>query len=135
VNLRLELVIVACVLSVTASAAHHAIAAIYDGTRQQTVEGIVTEFQFVNPHPIIVLEVKDREGRAQSWRLEMDNRFELAQIGFSRDTVRPGDQVLVAGSPARTQERSLYIRRLDRPSDGFWYEQVGASPRIGSRPR
>jgi hypothetical protein len=65
----------------------------------------------------------------------MDNRFELAQIGFNRDTVRPGDQVLVAGSPARTQERSLYIRRLDRPSDGFWYEQVGASPRIGSRPR
>jgi hypothetical protein len=37
---------------------------------------------------------------------------------------------VVAGSPARHEARSLYVRRIDRPSDGFWYEQVGATPRI-----
>jgi hypothetical protein len=55
------------------------------------------------------------------------------QIGFTRETLEPGDRIVVVGSPARRQAQSLYVRRLDRPSDGFWYEQVGATPRIGSR--
>ena len=60
----------------------------------------------------------------------MDNRRELVEIGFTQQTLRPGDSIVVGGSPARHEARSLYVRRLDRPSDGFWYEQVGATPRI-----
>ena len=46
--------------------------------------------------------------------------------------------IVVTGSPARTQRQSLYIRRLDRPADGFNYQQIGNRPSIGprtSRPR
>jgi hypothetical protein len=63
----------------------------------------------------------------------MDNRRELVEIGFSQDTLRRGDAIVVAGSPARHEARRMYVRRIDRSSDGFWYEQIGASPRI--RPR
>jgi hypothetical protein len=48
----------------------------------------------------------------------------------TRETWKPGDWIVVTGSPARTQRHSLYVRRLDRPADGFRYEQVGNSPRI-----
>ena len=110
-----------------AAQAHHSIAGVYDSSRQTTVDGVITQFQFVSPHPFV--DVKD--GRtAQLWRLEMDNRGELAAIGVTASTFKAGDRVVVRGSLARTQGEQLYLLRLDRPADGFWYEQVGQSPRI-----
>ena len=129
---RVLVTLVACALSGIAAKAHHSISAVYDPERRTKVEGVLAEFHFVNPHPLVLIDVTDGNGGAERWRLEMDNLRELVQVGFSRETLRPGDRVVVVGSPARTQAHSLYIRRLDRPSDGFWYEQIGASPRIGS---
>ena len=126
-------VAVACALFGIVTRAHHSISAIYDDSQRTTIEGTVSQFQFVNPHPMVLADVKDGDGEPRVWRLEMDNRLELVQIGFTRETLKPGDRIVVVGSPARKQAQSLYIRMLDRPSDGFWYEQVGATPKIGSR--
>jgi Family of unknown function (DUF6152) len=115
-----------------AAHAHHSIASIYDSSRPVTVEGVVARFQFVHPHPLLLIDVKDGAGRAQPWRLEMDNLNELVEIGVTAGTLKPGDRVVVSGSLSRKQPQSLYLRRLDRPADGFWYEQIGQSPRIGS---
>ena len=95
-----------------------------------TIEGVVAEFQLVNPHPFLIIDVTDGTGRAHRWRLEMDNRIELAAIGVTATTFNPGDRVVVTGSLARSQGERMYLLRLDRPADGFWYEQVGQSPRI-----
>jgi hypothetical protein len=110
--------------------AHHSISSVYDSSRQVTIEGIVAQFQLVNPHPFLVIDVKDGTGTPQPWRLEMDNRSELAAIGVTTNTFKPGDRVVATGSLARTQGQRLYLLRLDRPVDGFWYEQIGQSPRI-----
>jgi Family of unknown function (DUF6152) len=112
--------------------AHHSISSVYDSSRRATVDGIVAQFLLVNPHPFLLIDVTDAAGQVQRWRLEMDNRRELADIGVTPNTFKPGDRVVVTGSLARTQPRSLYVLRLDRPVDGFWYEQVGQSPRIRS---
>jgi hypothetical protein len=48
-------------------------------------------------------------------------------------TLTAGDRIVATGSRGRTQRTSLYVRRLDRAADGFWYEQVGSSPRIGGK--
>ena len=111
--------------------AHHSISAVYDSTRRTTIDGIVSEFQLVNPHPFLLVDVGDGAGRTQHWKLEMDNRGELAAIGVTARTFKPGDRVIVSGSIGRVQPETLYVLRLDRPADGFWYEQVGFSPRIG----
>jgi hypothetical protein len=126
---RPGIVAVALALPVAPVAAHHSIAAVYDSSRQQRVEGVVAEFQFVNPHPFVIVAVA-ADGAEESWRLEMDNRFELQSIGMTGETLKPGDRVVVSGSLGRTEPRTLYIRRLDRPADGFRYEQVGSRPRI-----
>ena len=118
----------------SAAQAHHSIAAVYDSSRQVTVEGRVTEFRFVNPHPVLVIEAAGDAGAAQPWQLEMDNRFELAQIGMTAETFKPGDQVVATGSAGRDRSQSLYVRRLDRPVDGLRYEQVGSRPRINTQP-
>ena len=112
--------------------AHHSISAVYDSARQVTVEGRVTAFQFVNPHPILVIEVAAEGRAAETWRLEMDNRAELLGVGIDAATFKPGDRVIASGSAGRGREgkQSLYLLRLDRPADGLRYEQVGNSPRV-----
>jgi hypothetical protein len=116
-------------IAATPAWAHHAISAIYDSSKRMTVEGAVREFQFVNPHPILIIDVTEG-GKTLEWRLEMDNRFELIDEGMKADTLKPGDRVVASGSLSRTNPQSLYLMRLDRPADGFRYEQIGASPRV-----
>ena len=100
--------------------AHHAISAIYDSSKRVTVEGAVREFQFINPHPFLIINVTDAD-KTLEWRLEMDNRFELIDEGMSADTLKPGDRVIATGSLSRTNPQSLYLMRLDRAADGFRY--------------
>ncbi len=111
---------------VIAAAMHHSIAGVYDNTRQVSIEGVVAEYHFVNPHPFLIVDVKN-----ERWKLEMDNLSELVEVGMTRETLKAGDRIVVSGSPTRSSPpQGLYIRRLDRPSDGFRYEQVGTSPRV-----
>ena len=125
----------AALLTATLAAqAHHSIAAVYDSAREQRLEAVVAEFQFVNPHPFLIVTVQ-ADGAETSWRLEMDNRFELAQVGMTGTTLKPGDRVVVTGSLGRIEPRTLYIRQLDRPADGFRYEQVGSRPRVSTTRR
>ena len=120
----------AMALSGLALEAHHSIAGYYDGSRQVTIEGLIAEFHFVNPHPFMVLDVAPSGSGVEKWKLEMDNRSELAQIGVTNDTFKKGDRVVVHGSPARAQSQSMYVWKLDRPTDGLRYEQIGMSPRL-----
>jgi hypothetical protein len=117
-----------------AAQAHHSIAGMYDSSRDSMVDGVVAEFQFIYPHPILVVDIR-RGGVTERWQLEMDNRRELADIGFTGTTLKAGDRVVASGNPARRDARRMYVRRLDRPADGFAYEQVGTRPRIRTLPR
>jgi hypothetical protein len=108
---------------------HHSFGNIYDGSRNVTLTGVVTQFLFVHPHPYLLIDVA-RAGNRESWRGEMDNRFELADIGVTAETFKPGDRIVVSGSPGRTEERTLYIWKLERPADGLLYEQIGMTPRV-----
>jgi len=113
-----------------AALAHHSISGVYDSSRQVTVDGRVVEFQFVNPHPVLIV-VPNGAGLADSpWRLEMDNRYELADIGVTAKTFKPGEHVIATGSAARDESHSLYLMKLHRPADGLRYEQIGYSPHI-----
>jgi len=114
--------------------AHHSISAAYDRNQPVTLRGTIVQFALVQPHPFIVVDVRE-DGREERWRGELDNRHELVAIGVGENTLKPGDQVVVSGSVARGVPRAFYVLRLDRPADGFWYEQVGMSPKIGVQPR
>jgi len=113
---------------VTPVQAHHSLSE-YDVARKLTLNVTVREFRFVNPHPFLLVE--SRAGSLASvWRLELDNRFELIEIGMNSNTFSRGERLLVTGSPGHDQKPILYVRELDRPADGFRYEQVGSTPRI-----
>ncbi|NOT26082.1 MAG: hypothetical protein HOP16_08260 [Acidobacteria bacterium] len=117
---------------VSAPRAHHSIAGAYDSSRQASVDGVIAQFRFVSPHPFI--DLKDARS-GQMWEIELDNRREFEDIGITADTLKPGDRVTVAGSPSRQSANRMYGRRLNRPSDGFGFEEQGSRPRLSGRNR
>ena len=121
-------------VTAAAPAAHHSISAVYDSRKQVTVTGTVREFQFVNPHPWLGVDMTE-DGAVRRWRLELDNRWELMDVGMSADTFKPGDVITARGSAGRDGARSVYVLRLDRATDGLHYEQVGPSPSLRFTPR
>lgn len=116
-------------LGIVAPSAHHSLSSVYDSRKPVTLTGSVREFQFVNPHPWIGIDVTGDDG-PRRWRLELDNRWELVNIGMHAETFKPGDVVVVSGSAGRDGARAVYVRRLERAADGLLYEQVGPSPRV-----
>jgi hypothetical protein len=113
--------------------AHHSLSGVYDSSNRLTLDATVVEFRFVNPHPLLIVTARPDGERSGEWRLEMDNRFELEAIGMTARTFARGDRIVVSGSRGHGNATALYIRRLDRPADGLWYEQVGSSPRMGGK--
>lgn len=108
--------------------AHHSLTE-YDIARKTTLDAVVREFHFVNPHPYLLVEAR-AGADPRVWRLELDNRHELVQIGMTADTFVRGDRLVVSGPPGHDQKPILYVRELRRTDDGFRYEQPDSTPRI-----
>ena len=107
---------------------HHSLSE-YDASRRVTLNAIVREFHFVNPHPYLLVDGR-LDTASRVWRLELDNRFELIDIGMTARTFARGDELRISGPPGRDDQAILYVRELYRAEDGFRYEQVGNTPQI-----
>ena len=89
--------------------AHHSSAA-FDTDHLITIKGTVTNFEWSNPHTFIYLDVKDESGKVEPWRVEANSPNMLTRVGWTRESVKTGDQVTVTGAPARNGTK---IMRLD----------------------
>jgi len=76
----------------------------------------------------------NENGTPEMWRLEMDRMVDLSEAGLKKTTFKAGDRIVASGNPAIAEKQSLFIRRLDRPSDGLHFEQLGANPRLIPKP-
>ncbi len=82
-------------------AAHHS-TAIYDSDHPVELMGTVVEWQFVNPHCFILLEVADASGEKTVWSLEGSNTAMLFRRGWTPNTLKPGDEIQVTVRPLRS---------------------------------
>ena len=74
--------------------AHHGNSA-YDETARVTIKGVVTEFQWMNPHAYIYLDVTDASGKKVNWGIQSRNLSVLKRQGLSRQTFKVGDVITV----------------------------------------
>jgi hypothetical protein len=94
--------------------AHHGAAA-YDMSKTITVTGTVTDFQFVNPHVLIAMDVKDPStGKIEHWQGELTSPNHLARAGWTKSTIKPGDEVTLTGGPAKSGSPTMWIRKLSK---------------------
>jgi len=95
-------------------AAHHGTAA-YDEVNPITLKGSVTEFMWGNPHSQIKFSVKDEKGTVVNWVSETFGPGKLARDGWTRNILKPGDQVTVTLSPAKDGTHEGLLRLLVLP--------------------
>jgi len=127
------LLLAALIAAAAPAQAHHSLTG-YDPSRRTALTGEVAEFHFIQPHPFLTIEVQ-AGGARQLWRLEMDNLWELRDIGLTKDSFKRGERVTVSGDPMRDGSMGMYLRRLDRPGDGLRYEQAGFNPTLSNGKR
>jgi hypothetical protein len=92
--------------------AHHSFSAVYDGTKQATVSGVVTQFRFVNPHAMMYLDAPDASGKTTKWVVEFDGRLNLSNFGWTESSIKSGERVTVTGNPSHTESNRLFFLKL-----------------------
>jgi len=95
--------------------AHHGNAS-YDNDNPVTIKGAVTEFAWSNPHVQIYLDVKDDKGSVVRWSVETFSPGKLVRAGWTKDSVKAGDQVSITLIPAKSGAPVGFLHKLVLPS-------------------
>jgi len=85
--------------------AHHSAAPHFDLDKTVVLKGVVTKFEFVNPHAYVYFDVRGADGGVAPWRCELAARVALMRLGWTVDLFPAGRQVTFKGAPARREER------------------------------
>lgn len=91
--------------------AHHGTAA-YEATKTVTIQGTVTDFEFINPHVMIFFDVKDDKGSVEKWQGELTSPNRLSRAGWTKHTFKPGDPVTFSGYRAKSGAPTLWITKI-----------------------
>ena len=89
-------------------AAHHS-QAIYDRQNTITIEGVVTDYRWTNPHTYLYVEVQNDAGGTVVWPIEGQVTAILRRLGWDSDTFAPGDHVTVVAHPSRDSARMMAL--------------------------
>ena len=113
------------ILSSTQVHAHHSFAATYFVDQEITVKGTLMQFMYRNPHSFVKIMAQDDSGQPQVWSIEWGGGAQLIQQNVTRDTLKPGDKVVVTGNPGRDpSEHRIRLHKIVRTADNWTWEGV-----------
>lgn len=115
---------VAVVLLAGPMFAHHGAAA-YDTTEDITLKGKVIEFNFINPHCQLLIDVTDASGKVVRWDGEFTNPGALHRRGWTKDMFKPGDQITMIGNRAKNGSAVMRVLKFQM-ADGKMITALGA---------
>jgi hypothetical protein len=122
------LLLIAGVLALSAGSvsAHHAYGSIYREDEVVAIEGDLVDFIHRNPHSYLHVRAPDRSSQMRLWAVECGSSARLRLKGLIGQTLKPGDRVVVTGSPGRDAGTwRLRLRSIERPSDGWRWSDAG----------
>ena len=106
--LALRFAIASMFLCTASVFAHHGNSA-YDETVRVTIKGAVTEFVWTNPHSQVYLDVTDKNGKVVRWGVETNSPAILTRAGWTRKSLKYGDQVTIILCPAKNGAPVAYM--------------------------
>jgi DNA/RNA endonuclease YhcR with UshA esterase domain len=92
--------------------AHHAISSVYDMNRTVTLKGVVTNLEWTNPHSILGVAVKNESGGVEQWYAEILPPTGMTRAGWTKDILKPGDEVTVTGRPGKNAQKIIWLEYL-----------------------
>jgi hypothetical protein len=113
----LAILAVAAAAGTATVSGHHSFAVFFDDTRTIEITGSVTDFRFSNPHAIISLDVKNKDGAMDAWKAETNAVTLLKRRGWTKDSLKPGEVVTVDGWPSRDGANYMRMRTIKK-ADG-----------------
>jgi len=120
------LAVLATSLLISAPAfAHHSMS-MYDRGQDTTFKAIITEFNWANPHSQIIFTVTDEHGNIQKWVAEGPGPNRLANHGWSKDSLKPGDQVTIVGNRNKDGSPTMRFEKVIFPNG----QELVARPRF-----
>lgn len=102
-------------LGTSGAYAHHSFAAEFLADRTRTIEGVVTEVWFRNPHVRYYIEVVDENGEKVSWDVRTSSPTILYRRGWNESTIKEGDRVKVEGYVGRDGRKLLSLISIELP--------------------
>jgi hypothetical protein len=100
--------------------AHHSFAATYLEDQSMTIEGELVQFQLRNPHAYVHVVVTEPDGSMVRYVVEWGSPTQLSGTGVTRNTLKPGDHVIISGNPGRDPaNHRVRLLTLRRPKDGL----------------
>jgi uncharacterized protein DUF6152 len=122
----LRLFAVALPMAMTAWA-HHSFT-MFDQTRQLTITGTVTEFQWTNPHSYIEIDVPDEGGAVKHWSIEMGSPSILQQSGWKFSSLKKGDKTTLVINPLKTGLAGGFLNTATLPNGKVLGNGPGRGP-------
>ena len=113
-------------LSPVTTMAHHSFAVHFVDDELVSVQGVVTDFNFTNPHGVLLFTATDEDGNQVDWRAETNSPNVLRRRGWSRDSLKPGDRISIEGFPARREEHYMRISHVVIEGGGELFAQARA---------
>lgn len=108
------------------ASAHHSFAAHYFEDQRVSIEGDIVQIDYRSPHSWLHVNAKDETGVMRQVSAEWASAPRLKQSGISEDTLKPGDRVVISGSPSRDPtEYRMHLKSILRPSDGWQWSGPG----------
>jgi len=111
--------------------AHHSFSAEFDSTKSVNVKGYVTKVEWTNPHVWFYIDVKQPNGTVENWGFEMGPPHGLQGRGWTRTTMKLGDEVAVDGTLAKNGSKRGNARSVTMVSTG---KKLGAASSEGETP-
>lgn len=91
--------------------AHHG-EANYDTTKVIAIKGTITDFEFINPHVQVYMDVKDDHGNVEHWICEATSPNMLVREGWDKNTLKPGDVITASGHRAKNGSPTLRLMEI-----------------------
>src|SRR5437879_3578912 len=92
--------------------AHHAFNAEFDASKSMRWVGTVTKVEWMNPHARFYIDVKDENGTVTNWNFELGSPLQLRRQGWTRDSLKVGDQITVDGYPAKDGAKMASAKKI-----------------------